>query len=285
MSRRVVAIIQARMGSSRLPGKVLREIEGEPMLGRVVTRVARAHLIDEVLVATTTDGVDDPVVRFCASRGIRYFRGSQYDVLDRYYQASVTAQAETVVRITADCPVIDPGLIDDVVASLIPGKVEDAGRSGSGQLVVPHFAANRLPPPWKRTYPIGLDVEACTFDALARAWREASEPQQREHVMPYLYEGVVWHSAGSGPKVGETPRGFSVILLDNDLDLGDYRWTVDTSEDLDFICEVYGRFKGRDDFSWREVLALVTAEPGLMQMNAAVTHKSLSDVDRRAPGR
>jgi len=275
MRPRVVAIIQGRMGSSRLPGKILADIAGQPMLARVFIRTSRAVTVTETIFATTTDASDDPVAEYCDWSGIPVRRGSLYDVLDRYYQSAKEAKADVVVRITADCPVIDPGLIDDVVNAVISGQSSVI----SGQF---DFAANRLPPPWGRTYPIGLDTEVCTFAALERAWKEAKEPQHREHVMPYFYEGVKLITDNRSLSTGISPRGFSIALLHHPTDFGDYRWTVDTPEDLDFMRQVYNRFDGRDDFSWREVLDLIHDEPALMKINAGVQHKTLKDIDNRA---
>lgn len=267
MKPKVVAIVQARMGSSRLPGKVLLDIAGQPMLARVVARTARAATVDKVLLATTTDASDDPVAAYCASKGIACARGDQFDVLDRYFRAARPYNPDVVVRITADCPVIDPELIDEVVAALLDGGCD--------------FACNRLPPPWHRTYPIGLDTEACTFAALEKAWKEAQEPQQREHVMPYFYENVQLSAAGDRLSVGASPRAFRIAVLNHVPDYGEMRWTVDTPQDLEFIRQVYARFAGRDDFTWKEVLALVRNEPKLAEINAAVRHKNLEDVDKR----
>ena len=268
MTLRVVAIIQGRMTSSRLPGKILADIAGQPMLARVFMRTSRAATVTGTIFATTTDASDDPVAEYCDFSGIPIKRGSLYDVLDRYYQTAKEAKADMVVRITADCPVIDPVLIDDVVRMLMDEQYD--------------FAANRLPPPWERTYPIGLDVEACTFKALAKAWKEAKEPQHREHVMPYFYEGVELRTVNRQLQTGTSQRGFNIALLHHNTDFGDYRWTVDTPRDLEFIREVYSHFAGRDDFSWKEVLDLVHDEPGLMEINAGVQHKTLKDIDKRA---
>ena len=277
MKPKVVAIIQGRMSSSRLPGKILADIAGQPMLQRVFVRTSRAATVTETIFATTTDPSDDPAAEYCGWSGIPFTRGSLYDVLDRYYQAAKEAKADVVVRITADCPVIDPALIDDVVKMVIGNSV-----SGNWEF---DFAANRLPPPWGRTYPIGLDTEVCTFAALERAWKEAKEPQQREHVMPYFYEGVELTRQSRTLETGVSPRGFKVALLHHTTDFGDYRWTVDTPEDLEFIRQVYARFDGRDDFTWKEVLDLVHDEPQLMQINANVKHKTLKDIDTRATDR
>ncbi|MBM3150879.1 MAG: acylneuraminate cytidylyltransferase [Chloroflexi bacterium] len=267
---RCVAIIQGRMSASRLPGKVLRPIAGKPMLERVVERTRRARLVDEVFVATTADASDDPVAEFCQGRGYACWRGSQFDVLDRYYQAARLARAEVIIRITADCPLIDPQLIDLTVSEFYQVKAD--------------FAANRLPPPWHRTYPIGLDVEVCAFTGLEQAWREADKPHQREHVMPFFYEGIPVEAAHTNRPVSlyTSPRGFRVLYLNHDPDLGAMRWTVDTPEDLDLLNCIYDRFNGRDDFSWQEILALFQREPQLAQVNAAVHHKAYNDLDQRA---
>ncbi|HSM70658.1 MAG TPA: glycosyltransferase family protein [Anaerolineales bacterium] len=268
MMKNVVAIIQGRMSSSRLPGKVLADIAGQPMLLRVFVRTSRAASVSETLFATTTDPADDPVAEYCDFSGILFTRGSQFDVLDRYYQAAKSAKADVVVRITADCPVIDPELIDNVVNSLLEDEYD--------------FVCNRLPPPYPRTYPIGLDVEACTFKVLAKAWKEAKEPQHREHTMPYFYEGVKLTRQSRTLETGTSPRGYNIALLHHTTNFGDYRWTVDTPEDLEFMRQVYSHFNGRDDFTWKEVLDLVHDNPELMKINADVQHKTLKDVDKRA---
>jgi len=144
------------------------------------------------------------------------------------------------------------------------------------------FVCNRLPPPYPRTYPIGLDVEACTFKVLAKAWKEAKEPQHREHAMPYFYEGVELTTVHRTLSTGISPRGYNIALLHHTTDFGDYRWTVDTPEDLEFMRQVYARFNGRDDFTWIEVLDLVHDNPELMKINADVQHKTLKDIDKRA---
>jgi spore coat polysaccharide biosynthesis protein SpsF len=263
---KTIAIIQARMSSSRLPGKVLLDIAGQPMLARVVTRARRARLVDQVVVATSIDTSDDPVAALCSQSNYACYRGSQHDVLDRYFQAACRFAADVVVRLTADCPVIDPRLIDHTLAAFF-GMQDDlqGNRSQHFDQLAWDFAANRLPPPWGRTYPIGLDTEVCTFQALRRAWQEASQPYQREHVMPYLYE---------------VPGRFRVLLVNHDQDYGALRWTVDTPEDLEVLRRIYAAFAGRDDFSWLQVLELYQQHPELAQINAQVHHKSVQEVDR-----
>jgi spore coat polysaccharide biosynthesis protein SpsF len=246
---RVVAIIQARMKSTRLPGKVLVLIQRDPMLTWVVERARLAKTVDEVVVATTTDASDDAVVNHCADLDFTIFRGDPDDVLDRYWNTAEEFNADIIVRLTADCPLIDPELIDDTVKALMDEEHPI------------DFAATRLP--WKRTYPIGLDVEVCTREALHIAWQEAAETHQREHVMPYLYEN---------------PDQFRILLLNVEEDYGDLRWTVDTKEDLAFIREIVARLPDRSSFRWRDVLSIVTKEPELQAINAGVVHKNHRDV-------
>ena len=246
----------------------MMDITGQPMLARVYIRSMRSATVDQTLVATTSDAADDPIAEYCDFSGIPCMRGSQFDVLDRYYRAALQAKADVVVRITADCPVIDPVLIDAVVKTVTSEQFD--------------FACNRLPPPWGRTYPIGLDTEVVPFWNLERAFREAKEPQQREHVMPFFYEDVRLTSVNRRLETGVSPRGFKIALLHHTTDFGEYRWTVDTAEDLEFIRQVFSHFKGRDDFSWKEILDLVHDEPGLMEINAGVKHKTLKDIDKRA---
>jgi spore coat polysaccharide biosynthesis protein SpsF len=243
-SPRIVAVVQARMSSRRLPGKVLVAIAGRPMLALVVDRASRAKTLDRVVLATTGGPEDDPVAALCAERGYLCFRGSERDVLDRVYQAARQEEAEVVVRLTGDCPLIDPDVIDHTVREFFRNGVD--------------FAANRLPPPWHRSYPIGLDVEVCTYTALEQAWREADQPHQREHVMPFLYE--------------EEGR-FRTLLVHHEPDYGHLRWTVDTPEDLALVRRIFEHFGGRDDFSWTEVLDLFKRHPELAEINAAVRHK------------
>jgi spore coat polysaccharide biosynthesis protein SpsF len=250
--QRVVAIVQARMASSRLPGKVLADIGGQPMLVRVVERASRAKELNRLVVATTIEAEDDAIAASCEENGFAYYRGSAIDVLDRFYHAAQQHAAEVVVRLTADCPLIDPEVIDQTVRAFF-----DADPSVD-------FATNRLP--GRRSSPIGLDTEVCSMAALERAWREANQPHQREHVMPYLYE---------------VPGRFRTLLVWDDGDFSHHRWTVDTPGDLELVRRVYSFFNGRDTFSWKEVLELVEREPWLAKINAEVAHKTEFEVDSR----
>lgn len=290
----VVAIIQARISSSRLPGKVLLEIAGQPMLSWVVERTRMATIISEAVVATTDDPSDDTLAAFCEGRAYSYVRGSLYDVLDRFYQAAHSTRADIIVRITGDCPFIDPDLIDLAVQAYLGRYPAGYSRQEQSQHDAPwDFVANRLPPPWKRTYPIGLDVEVCSFAALERAWREAKEPHQREHVMPFLYEHASVIDSRAVPHLGPSvwvrpnrflqasPDQFRVLLLNHDQDHGHLRWTVDTIEDLRLVRQVVSQIGRRKDFSWLDIISLFQHHPELAQINAAVQHKTMLDIDNR----
>ncbi len=241
---RVVAIIQARMGSTRLPGKVLKDLGGETVLARVVNRTRRAGLLDEVVVATTIQPHEEAIVQECGRLSVACFRGDEVDVLDRYYRAAQNFSADAVVRITADCPLIDPELINATVRAFLDQK--------------PDYASNSV----VVTYPRGLDVEVFTAEALGRAWRSAKEGYQRAHVTPYLYEN---------------PALFRVLSLTADADYSGYRWTLDTAEDLEVIRAIYGRFGQSDQFGWREVLTLMQEQPELAELNSHVRQKALRE--------
>jgi spore coat polysaccharide biosynthesis protein SpsF len=230
------------MGSTRLPGKVLASIGGEPMLARVVERVSAAQSIDQVVVATTTAHGDDALVDLAVRRGWNIARGSEDDVLDRYYQAAVERGASVVVRVTSDCPLIDPAIIDDVVARLRNGEAD--------------YASNTLEP---RTYPRGLDVEAMRFAALADAWHEDSNPAWREHVTPYLYRH---------------PERFRLVGVSTDPSHADHRWSVDTFEDLELVRRIWDAMEDKS-LGWRAVLAIAQAHPEWAALNAHVRQISV----------
>jgi spore coat polysaccharide biosynthesis protein SpsF len=248
----IVALVQARMSSSRLPGKVLKTIHNKPMLAWVVERTSRAHQVDEVAVATTFDPADEAIESWCKAANIACYRGSMFDVLDRFYQAAKLFSADVIVRVTADCPVIDPQVIDETVDAFFAHQAD--------------FAANRLPPPWGRTYPIGLDTEVCSFAALELAWKNAKEAHEREHVMPYLYD---------------VADRFKVYQLNTSPDYGDLRWTVDTAKDLVFMQTLFGLLPDPNSFTWLDVLEITNSHPELAAINADVRHKVFNEVDAR----
>jgi spore coat polysaccharide biosynthesis protein SpsF len=241
---KVVAIVQARMGSTRLPGKVLQGLEGETVLARVVNRLRRARLINEVLVATTERAADDAIVKECRRCAVRVSRGDPDDVLDRYFRAAQLAKAEIVVRITSDCPLIDPEITDKTIAAFVEAR--------------PDYASNVL----QRTYPRGLDTEVMSFAALGRAWQAARTPYEREHVTPYICEH---------------PAEFKLVSVTGDADYSSHRWTVDTPNDLEFVRAVYARLKDNATFLWRDVLDLLDREPALMELNGSIMQKALHE--------
>lgn len=239
-----VAIIQARMGSTRLPGKVMKDLNGATMLERVVNRTRRATSLSGLMVATSTEASDHPVVDLCRRLGVSCFRGSEADVLDRYYQAAQMAGADNIVRITSDCPLIDPSIIDKTV--------------GEFQARKPDYASNTL----QRRYPRGLDTEVFTMAGLEQCWREANEEHQRVHVTPYFYQH---------------PELFRLHPVIGEQDFSMHRWTVDTPEDMQFVRAIYSRLGPRDEFGWKDVLALLKREPALAAINQSISQKALHE--------
>jgi spore coat polysaccharide biosynthesis protein SpsF len=240
--QRVVGIVQARMGSTRLPGKVMAQILGRPMLSWVVERLRSATLLDAVVVATTQQPEDDTIVSLCRDQEVPCFPGSEQDVLDRYYRAALCHNADVVVRVTSDCPLIDPGVVDKVVQAFLMKPVD--------------YASNTV----IRTYPRGLDVEVVAFDALERAHRNAVLSYQREHVTSYIYEN---------------PSQFKILSVTGEADCSSYRWTVDTAEDLALIRAIYEQLGSRSTFS--EILNLVDRHPELAEINSTITQKALHE--------
>ena len=241
---KIVAIVQARMGSTRLPGKVLMNVAGEPMLARVINRLHKAKSLDQIVVATSQLSADDEINEICQQRDWNCFRGSEDDVLDRYWGAAQQFKADVIVRITSDCPLIDASVVDRVVDCL-----------ATPQSIV-SYAANTLEP---RTFPRGLDVEAFTFRALEEVWQSDRNPASREHVTPYFYRH---------------PEQFLLRTVQHEKDLSRYRWTVDTNEDLEFVRRIY-QLLNADYFGWEEVLDLVTAYPELTEINRSIEQKKV----------
>jgi len=241
-SLKIVAIIQARMGSSRLPGKVLMDIGGETVLGRVVKRARRSRLTHATVVATTELTGDDAIVKECQRLGVSCFRGMEENVLDRYYQAALQHSARLIVRLTADNPVVDPDLIDETVMTMLKSDAD--------------YANNRSP----RIYPQGLDAEVFTIAALERAHQEARLPYDLEHVTPYFYGH---------------PELFRCVGVKRSFDFSHHRWTLDTPADLQVIREMYERMGNRDNFSWAEALAVMENAGQLAGMNSYMVPKAL----------
>lgn len=234
---RTVAIVQARMGSSRLPGKVLRDIHGQPMLYRVLSRIKRAIRLDDVVVATTSQTEDDCISKLATTWGFQTFRGSEEDVLDRYYRAARLSGAELIVRITADCPLIAPDLIDQAIGEMLSSDAD--------------YVSNSRP---HSSYPEGLDVEVIRFAALERAWREAVQTSEREHVTPYIWKGE---------------QGFSTLLLSCPKALPRVRLTVDEPIDLEFMNELYARVDA-DAMPWTSLVQWILDNRGTLPANLSV---------------
>jgi len=247
----IAAIIQARMSSTRLPGKVLMPLAGRPMIRHIVERV-RASGVDEVIVATTREAADDPLVAYLEEERLcGVFRGSEDDVLERYYLSAKEAGAEIVVRVTADDPLKDPDVIDQALGFL----AEDPGLD---------YCSNTLKP----TFPEGLDIEAFRFSALEKAHREARLPSDREHVTPYIW------------KHGDI---FRLKNFEHEEDLSSWRWTVDKPQDMEFMRQVFGAlWDGDSVLSYRTVIDHLKRHPELMEVNAGTVRnegylKSIQD--------
>ncbi len=235
---KIVAIVQARMGSTRLPGKVMREILGKRMLWHVINRLKRAKLINKTIIATTDKESDKPILKLDAEMEIDSFAGSEEDVLDRYYQAATRFSVDIIVRVTADCPLIDPNVVDKVIQRYLRGDCD--------------YAANIL----RRTYPDGLDVEVFSYVALKKAWNEANWASEREHVTPYIWKN---------------PDSFRLANVENSVHLSHLRWVVDEEADLEFVRQVYKHlYKEGQIFYMNEVLELLRKYPDLKQINQGI---------------
>jgi len=232
--RPVVAIVQARMSSTRLPGKVMKGIAGRPMLWHVVNRLKAAKLVDEIVVATTTGREDDLIEEWCKLNGTPVSRGSLDDVLDRYYRAASSFEAKTIVRITSDCPLIEPVLVDRAIQKFNKGGFSHVSVDSS--------------------YPDGLDAEVFSFEALEKAWTEAELTSEREHVTPYIWKN---------------PHLFSLGKIKSDIDLSAMRWTVDDEKDMRFVTEIFeGVGAGERVFHMDEVLRFLRRSPEVLKINS-----------------
>jgi len=244
--RKVVAIVQARVGSTRLSEKVLKRILGKPMLWHVINRLKKAKLIDEIVVATTTRKEDKSIIRLSEENGVKSFAGSEEDVLDRYYQAAKTHNADVIIRITADCPLIDPRVVDRVVKHFLDGDFDYVSNTCVESGVT-----------CKQTYPDGLDTEVFSFKALEKAWKEAKMQSEREHVTSYIWK---------------QPDVFKIRRIQYCKDLSNMRWSVDYEEDLRFVREVYKRlYKKGIFFHLEDVLTLLSEHPELMEINSVIS--------------
>jgi spore coat polysaccharide biosynthesis protein SpsF len=230
------------MGSERLPGKVLLDIEGQTMLERVVRRVQKAKTIDSIIVATTERPADIAIVAEAEKAGATVFRGSEDDVLDRFHGAAVKSGAATIVRVSADSPFVDPEVTDMVVDAYMSQDVD--------------YASNKLSP----SFPLGLDVEAFSRAALESTWKEATKPYERAHVTVRMYS---------------SPVSMRLLPVTTTPDRHAWRWTVDTPQDLEFAREVFRRLGRGNDFSWLDVVGLIDEHPEIAAINAGIESKPI----------
>ena len=233
---RTVAIVQARMGSSRLPGKVCELVAGRPMFALILARLGQSRALDEIVVATTNTTRDDVLAEMVSRLGFRCVRGSETDVLSRYVFAASVARADAVVRITADCPLVDSELVDQMIDQFAAADLD--------------YLSNVDPP----TFPHGQDVEVFSRAALDRADREAQAAYDREHVTPYLRRA----------------SGFRRCNLRSDPDLSHLRWTVDEPVDLDLVRRIFDHFSPDIFFGWRAVLELAQRDPLMFTANSGL---------------
>lgn len=240
---KTVATIEARMTSSRLPGKILRPIMGRPMLELLIERLSRAKCVDQIVVATTINPTDDVTEALARKLGVGCFRGSEDDVLDRVLRAARSAQADTIVEITGDCPLIDPAVIDKIFEAYLTHKVD--------------YASNNL----NRTYPLGLDTQVFAFKVLEEVASLTDDPADHEHVSLYIYEHperYTLHNVESG-----LPERYEQIRL-----------TVDTPEDFALITAIYeALYPANPEFALADVLSLLDSRPELAAMNTHVKQK------------
>ena len=233
----ITAIIQARMGSTRFPGKVLKEILGKSILWHLISRIEKAKLITEIVIATTKNDIDQPFLKFAEENGIKSYAGSEEDVLDRYYQAAKKFSADPIVRITADCPLMDPEVIDSVVQFYLDNKYD--------------YVANTLEP---TTFPDGMDVEVFSFKNLEKIWKEAILPSQREHVTFYFWQN---------------PGKFSVGRYDLPEDMSKYRLTLDYPEDLTLIRIIFRElYPQNNQFDLDDIIQFLRDNPKLLKINS-----------------
>lgn len=244
---KIVAIIQARMGSTRLPGKVMKEVLGKPLLEYQTERVRKSKFINQIVIATTTRPTEQPIIDLCERLSLDYFRGSEEDVLSRYFEAATHYKADVVVRLTSDDPLIDPAIIDRTISKYLSNtNTYD-------------YVSNSL----EKTFPIGLDVEVFSMKALEETNQEARALAEREHVTPYMY----LH-----------PEKFNLGVVKYKTDLSTLRLTVDTEEDLLLISRIikslYG--KKKECFSLEDIIQLLQEQPEWMLLNSSIKQKELS---------
>jgi spore coat polysaccharide biosynthesis protein SpsF len=245
----IAVIIQARFGSTRLPGKIVKLISGKPLLWHVWNRLTHSKMINDIIIATTTNSEDDQIESFCTENNIHFNRGSVEDVLSRYYETAIIFNVDIIIRITSDCPVIDPVILDDMINFFI---VENS-----------KYKLDYLSNTFERTFPRGLDVEIFSFESLQKSFTEAKEMYEREHVTPYIYKH---------------PEIFTIKNFFNEKDYSFHRWTVDTIDDLELIKEIYNSLYDENNiFLTKDILRLFDIRPELIKINQTVKQKNLGE--------
>lgn len=238
-----VAIIQARMSSTRLPGKVLKEVLNKPLIMYQIERIAKTKLIDDIVVATTMNKADKPIIDLCVSKKINHFCGSENNVLSRYYLAAKKYSADIVIRLTADCPLIDPMIVDKVIKYFI----EKYDRYD--------YVSNIF----QRTYPRGMDTEVFSFKLLEETYLKAKTDYEKEHVTPYIYNN---------------PQIYSIANISNSCDLSGIRLTVDTIEDFQLIQLIIETlFPNNSNFSLNNIIEFLEKNPDLRKINQHIQQK------------
>ncbi len=236
----IIAILQARLSSSRLPGKVLMPILGQPMLWHHLERIKRVTKIDKIVVATSDQSDDDPIEKLCQDSDVACFRGSLNNVLDRYYKAAQKYDADIVIRLTGDCPLADSSVIDFGIRYFMKNDFD--------------YVSNCV----ERSYPIGLDMEIFKFSCLEESQKEATLPSQKEHVTPFIQDN---------------PGRYKIGHFKNDLDLSHHRWTVDEPADFEFVKQVYeSLYNDNPNFTTNDILNLLEEKPELCQINYDIVH-------------
>jgi spore coat polysaccharide biosynthesis protein SpsF len=247
---KTVAIIQARMGSTRLPGKVLKTLGEKPVLWHVVRRVRAATGIDDLIVATSTADADVEILNFCLQEGVNVYRGSEFDVLARFYQAAKMMSADIILRFTADCPLLDPEVITEMIREFRQERTQESK---------PDYFSNIQ----TRTFPRGLDTEIFTFSALEKTFQTAGQPFEREHVTPFMYQH---------------PEKFVCAEYRSPEDNSRFRLTLDTHEDYELLTAIFTHFAGMGPgFSLKQVLDFLREFPDLEKINAHIEQKKLSE--------
>lgn len=241
--KRILIIVQARLGSTRLPGKIMKEVMGRPLLDYLIERLKGVLLADEIVVATTKNPKDIQIIDYCLKGSISYFSGSEQNVLDRYYQAATQFHGDVIVRITADCPLIDPGLIDILIRRFLELQPSC------------DYLSNTL----NRTYPRGMDIEVFSYAALQLAAARAALPSDKEHVTPYIY----CH-----------PELFKIVQYTQGINESNYRWTVDTPEDLELVAKILENlYPECPRFTLGDLLNLLKKYPEWSRINAHIEQK------------